>query len=237
MSYKLIAINSDAKTKKSNAASDEFVTAIMYMRPDDIICAMAETAQCKAPCLNTSGRGGMNSVQSARQRKTDLYHADPVAFVDMLAADITVALRRAKKNGKRLAMRLNGTSDIPWENKRGSNGMTLMEMFPEVQFYDYTKLPGRKVPANYHLTVSYSGANEKYADKVRKTHHNVAVVFRSAETMPEYYMGRRVINGDETDMRFTDPAGVVVGLYAKGKAKKDTSGFVVDVTADTIAVM
>jgi hypothetical protein len=104
--------------------------------------------------------------------------------------------------------------------------LTLMETFPEIQFYDYTKLPGRKVPANYHLTVSYSEANLAYASKVARTPHNIAVVFR--KELPEFFLGRKVINGDKNDLRFKDLANVVVGLTAKGPAKKDTSGFVID---------
>ena len=81
-----------------------------------------------------------------------------------------------------------------------------MEMFPEVQFYDYSKLPGRKVPANYDLTVSYSGANKSYARKVAKTPHNISVVFR--DRLPETFLGREVINGDENDLRFKDKRNV-----------------------------
>ena len=232
---KYLSIGNNAKTLKSDAEG-EFLTAIMYMRPDMKLCPMSALAACVDGCLNTAGRGAMNTIQEARQRKTDAFHADPVAFVDQLAEDITKAQRKAQRKGVKLAVRLNGTSDVAWENYRGTNGLTLMEQFPTVQFYDYTKLPGRKVPANYHLTVSYSGANEKYATKALSTSHNVAVVFRDADSIPTHWHGRVVINGDRTDLRFTDPRGVVVGLYAKGKAKRDTSGFVVDVPANTLAI-
>ena len=101
-----------------------------------------------------------------------------------------------------------------------------MQAFPHITWYDYTKLPGRRAPSNYHLTASYSAANAAYARKVSKSRHNVSVVFR--DTLPAEYLGRRVINGDRDDLRFLDPQGVVVGLLAKGKAKRDTSGFVID---------
>jgi len=232
---KYLAIGNNAKTIKSDKYG-EYLTAIMYMRPDLDICPMSELAECIEACLNTAGRGAMNCIQEARQRKTDAFKADPVAFVDQLKADIIKALKKATKKGVKLAVRLNGTSDIAWENMKGSNGNTIMQDFPDVQFYDYTKLPGRKVPANYHLTVSYSGANAKYANKVSKTQHNIAVVFRSKESIPMFYLGRPVIDGDRDDLRFLDQSGVIVALYAKGKAKKDDTGFVVDVNENVIAI-
>ena len=222
---KYLAIGNNAKTIKSDAGG-EYITAIMYLRPNLRLCPVSALAQCIEPCLNTSGMGAFNSTQAARQRKTDAFEADPVAFVDQLAKDTRAALRKAGRLGVKLAVRLNGTSDIPWEHMRGSEGLTLFELFPEVQWYDYTKLPGRKVPSNYHLTVSYSGANAKYAEKVLQSKHNIAVVFRGE--LPLVFAGRHVIDGDKDDLRFLDPAGVVVGLRAKGKAKKDASGFVVD---------
>ena len=138
---------------------------------------------------------------------------------------------------------MNGTVDIQWEVahpcfRNGQRFASIFDAFPEVQFYDYTKIykrVRRELPSNYVLTLSYSEANAAYADAImtaaRETGTNVAVVYRtkafrnalmvSGETpMP-------VINGDETDMRFLDPKGVIVGLYAKGRAKKDTSGFVI----------
>lgn len=221
----LLAFTSDAKTKKGVAHG--VLTGILYLIPDNTLCPMAQTAKCADGCLVSAGRGAFTSVQKGRARKTALYYQDPVTFVDMLAMDIRKGQRKAAREGLTLAIRLNGTSDIAWEHKRGTNGLTLFEMFPDVQFYDYTKLPGRKTPANYHLTVSYSGANPAYAAKAMASRHNVAVVFRTKE-LPAVFQGRRVINGDITDLRFKDETGVVVGLYAKGRAKKDTSGFVVD---------
>jgi hypothetical protein len=221
----LLSFNSDAKTVKGQKLG--FYTGILYLIPDDNLCAMAEKAGCREGCLVSAGRGAFTSVAAGRKRKTDLYYADPVAFVDTLAKEITLAQRRADKRGETLVIRLNGTSDIAFENKHGSNGLSLMDTFPTVQFYDYTKLPTRKVPANYHLTVSYSGANDKYASKVLKTRHNIAVVFRSRD-LPKTFGGRVVVDGDKSDLRFLDDAGVIVGLYAKGAAKRDNSGFVID---------
>jgi hypothetical protein len=124
------------------------------------------------------------------------------------------------------AFRLNGTSDIRWETVPVNGATNLMSLFPNVQFYDYTKHENRRnLPANYHLTVSRSETNEA---NVFALPYNVAVVFNS-KTLPAEYNGRPVVNGDDTDLRFLDPTGVVVGLTAKGKAKKDPTGFTVRV--------
>jgi len=226
---KLLSVGNNAKTIKSDKGG-EYLTAILYLAPADIVpginvCPMAEKAGCKKACLYSAGRGAFTNVQQARIRKTELFRDDPIGFVDQLAVDIVKAKKKAEKLGVKLAVRLNGTSDIAWENKHGSNGLSLMDTFPEIQFYDYTKLPGRKVPENYHLTVSYSEASESYAKKVRLYSHNWAVVFK--DSLPAKFHGRKVINGDRDDLRFLDPASVVVGLVAKGKAKQDNTGFVI----------
>ena len=99
-----------------------------------------------------------------------------------------------------------------------------------VQWYDYTKIANRRnVPDNYHLTWSYSGANPKYSDMMDtavSNGMNVAVVFRTKGTIPASFKGLPTVDGDKNDLRFLDPKGVAVALYAKGKAKHDTSGFV-----------
>ena len=118
--------------------------------------------------------------------------------------------------------RLNGTSDIAWEKH------DVIQQFPAVQFYDYTKILGRKVEAlsNYHLTFSQADGNEEDVQKAIDKGMNVATVFR--KKLPVAHMGIPVYDGDDSDLRFLDPKQVVVGLKAKGKAKKDTTGFVVD---------
>jgi len=131
-------------------------------------------------------------------------------------------------------IRLNGTSDLPWEKfkcvRDGVEYRNPMEAFPEVQFYDYTKIPARAIkwadgqmPSNYHVTFSASEDNESACRMVSMAGGNVAVVF---DTIPDAWYGRVVVDGDKTDLRFLDPAGVVVGLKAKGSAKTDSSGFV-----------
>jgi hypothetical protein len=229
MKLRLLSIGTNAKTVKSDKTSN-FLTAILYLAPADIVaginvCPMAETAGCKAGCLYSAGRGAFSNVKNARIKKTEFFRDNQLLFIDTLKSDIKKGINKSNKLGKKLAVRLNGTSDIPFENLPGSNGKTILEDFQDIQFYDYTKLPGRKVPANYDLTVSYSAANPAYAAKVLKTDKNIAVVFRD-KNLPAEYLGREVINGDITDLRFVDKKGVIVGLYAKGDAKKDNSGFV-----------
>ena len=185
------------------------------------------TAGCTAACLNTAGRGGMfkkgettNMIQQARIRKTKMFFENREQFLADLESDIRLGIKQAEKKGMIPAFRLNGTSDIAWE-KYG-----IIEKFPNVQFYDYTKIRGRKVShlSNYHLTFSKADGNDMDTRLAASEGMNVAVVFKN---VPETYMGRKVINGDISDLRFTDPKGVIVGLKAKGRAKKDTTGFVV----------
>ena len=125
-------------------------------------------------------------------------------------------------------VRLNGTSDILWELNSD-----IIQSFPNLQFYDYTKISKRfsfAIPANYHLTFSLSESNDNDALKVLGLGHSIAAVFRDSN-LPDTFMGYPVTNGDTTDLRFLDAKGVIVGLKAKGKAKKDTSGFVRDMVA------
>jgi hypothetical protein len=211
-----------------------YMTYILHLAPADVsgynTCPKA-TAGCKAACLNTAGRGGMfkkgettNVIQKARIRKTKMFFENREAFLAILEDDIRKAIKQAEKKGLIPVFRLNGTSDIAWE-KYG-----IIQKFPNVQFYDYTKILGRKVNglANYQLTFSAADGNDLDVRRAIKEGYNIATVFgiKKSQPMPETYEGMPVFNGDDSDLRFLDPKGVVVGLYAKGKAKKDTSGFV-----------
>lgn len=182
----------------------------------------------------------MSSVQKARIRKTKVFLKRPTSFAKLLVKDLETLVARQKRDGVRQVIRLNGTSDIAWEKfqvtRAGREYSGVPQAFPELQFYDYTKRPERAIkfvtsiawPSNYSLTFSQATPKDRTADRVNLTGElNIAVVFRNA--LPEYYKGRRVIDGTEHDMRFLDPAGVIVGLLAKGAAKRDNSGFVVDV--------
>jgi hypothetical protein len=230
----LLACGTNAKTVKGDGS--EFLTAIMYLTPwrsaGVNLCPSAELAGCIVPCLNTAGRGRMDSVAKGRARKTAWYANDRDGFMAQLVRDLASFERYCAKTGVQPCVRLNGTSDIRWELIPVEGAANIFARFPMIQFYDYTKLGNRRVAhiPNYHLTFSYSEANPAYAaqvDKAKAQGLNIAVVFRSASIIPDTFLGMPVHNGDETDLRFTDPSGHVVALYAKGKAKKDTSGFVV----------
>ena len=175
-----------------------------------------------------------NNIQKARIRKTELFYNDRNQFMELLVKDITLAIKQSKRMNLIPVFRLNGTSDISWEKYPVQMGKVvysnIFNAFGFVQFYDYTKVLGRKVSniSNYHLTFSAADGNDLDVLLARKAGYNIATVFGIKKTlpMPDSYMGLPVFNGDESDLRFLDPKQVVVGLYAKGKAKKDTSGFV-----------
>jgi hypothetical protein len=214
-------------------------TYILHLAPADLSgyeTCPKRTAGCSAACLNTAGRGGMfkkgettNVIQEARKRKTRMFFEDRGSFLVDLVADIKLAIKQSEKKGLIPVFRLNGTSDLAFE-KYTIDGKNIFQMFPEVQFYDYTKMLNRKVKhlPNYHLTFSAADGNDADVQKAIAGGMNVATVFglKKTEPMPETYNGRKVFNGDESDLRFLDPKGVIVGLYAKGRAKKDESGFV-----------
>jgi hypothetical protein len=187
---------------------------------------------CAAACLNTAGMGVYSTVQAARIAKTKLFFSDKQAFMTQLFKEINSAIRKAEKNGMIPCFRLNLTSDLPWE-KILLNGQSVFQAFPNVQFYDYTKSVNRmteflnkQLPSNYHLTFSRSESNGVIADSILKSGGNVAMVFR--KSLPKKYLGARVIDGDETDLRFKDGKGKVIGLKEKGLAKKDLTGFVLE---------
>jgi len=224
--------------------SQGYNTYILHLAPADLSgyeTCPKRTAGCTSACLNTAGRGGMfkrgettNVIQKARIRKTKMFFEDRIQFMNLLVADIELAIKQSKRMNLVPVFRLNGTSDLAFEKyevvRNGQLFRNMFTAFPEVQFYDYTKILGRKIVdiANYHLTFSAADGNDADVAKAIQQGYNVATVFGIKKTlpMPETYMGMSVFNGDESDLRFLDPKGVVVGLYAKGKAKKDTTGFV-----------
>ena len=223
----LLSAGSNAKLIKDNG--DEYIVAGLSLMPSDKVaginvCPMSDCAGCKQGCLESSGRGAFSNVKKARQRKTEFYRDDRLGFISAVEGDISAFRHKCLELGVKPAIRLNVLSDI--------NYMKTIKKFPDVQFYDYTKnvkWAFKEVPDNYHLTFSYSGA-DVYKPLIRKvikeTSHNVAVVFRNG--LPDTFMGRRVIDGDVNDFRFDDDKGVIVGLKAKGKARKSTSNFVVN---------
>jgi hypothetical protein len=233
----LLSIDTNAKTVKGQMLN--YMTAIMYLAPHTQaglgnVCAYASEG-CAAACLFTAGRGRMSSVMNARIEKTKRFFADTKLFIEELSLDIERFIKTANKKGMTPVIRLNGTSDIQFEKLGGNKGESVFSRFPEIQFYDYTKNPNRvkdyvngKLPSNYHLTFSRSECNHETAKEILAMGGNVAIVF-ATDDLPKTFEGFKVVNGDETDLRFLDQKNVWVGLKAKGDAKKDTSGFVVTV--------
>ena len=186
------------------------------------VCSNASKG-CSDACLFHQGRGRFDNVRNARIRKTLMFFEDKEGFMKELIKDIAAVLRKADREDKIPTIRLNGTSDIPWERVM-FEGKNIFSYFPETQFYDYTKRPDRKnLPDNYHLTFSLSEDNDEFAKQMMSQGMGVAAVFRE---LPETLWGYPVFDGDETDLRFLDPPGHIIGLKAKGSARHDTSGFV-----------
>ena len=218
----------NSKTQKGEKKG--YLTGILYLKPEQSgglgnVCPKA-TEGCKASCLNTAGRGVFDTVQAGRQRKTKLYFDDQASFVADLVSEVRKLKEKAEKKGMIPCVRINGTSDLP------SLARKVARQVPDVQFYDYTKIakPYKRTLPNYHITFSKSESNMDECLDALDNGVNVAVVFE--KELPKKYLGYKVVNGDETDLRFLDKGGkngngVIVGLKAKGRAKKDITGFVV----------
>jgi len=233
----LSAPGTNSKLAKGDGA--QYLTASLFMAPatragGPNLCPFADD-HCVALCLNESGRAMVfPEIDRARIRKARFYHADRDAFLVVLAHNIRLHVERTRARGATAAIRLNGTTDILWERI----APWLFLEFPDVTFYDYTKVPNRRaLPANYTLTFSRSATNSHHVASEMSAGRNVAVVFatRRHAPLPATFAGRPVIDGDLSDLRFTDPAGSVVGLRAKGHAIGDASGFVVPVELAAIA--
>lgn len=235
----ILSVSSDAKTSKGETLG--FLTGILYLAPSNVsgfeVCPMATLAGCRDACLYTAGRGAMSKVQKARIAKTERFFNDREAFMLDLVYSIKRLILDAEAQGLTPLVRLNGTSDIKWENVsltyKGKDYDNIMQVFPDVQFYDYTKIPARSTkegfPSNYDLTFSYSGVStfDKYNKQAFEAGDRIAAVFDKAENIPSTFKGLPVISGDNSDVRHIDPKGHIVGLYAKGKAKQDKTGFVI----------
>jgi hypothetical protein len=239
----LLAIDTNAKTVKGQKLG--YVTAILYLAPHKIsgknLCPFASKG-CAQACLYSAGRGKFSNVQLARINKAKLFLSDPNSFVLQLGKEIE---KLFNKYGEKLVIRLNGTSDIPFENIKvfktvSGKDSNIFERFPYVQFYDYTKSPkrmGLNYP-NYSLTFSRSEdlKNIEHSRKFLLQGLNVATVvskdlyFELLNNEQILIEGRKIniVDGDENDLRFLDPVNSLVVLKAKGDAKKDKSGFTVN---------
>tara|TARA_R100001594_G_scaffold142459_2_gene189389 strand:- start:449 stop:1120 length:672 start_codon:yes stop_codon:yes gene_type:complete len=215
-------LNYYSQTKMAKGEKFGYKTAILHLAPYKLsgknVCPKA-SKECIAFCLNTSGRGQMNSVQQARINKTNLFWKDRKKFLEQLSQEIGQLKKRAASQGFKFAVRLNGTSDLAWHRFS-----SLMDQHPDVIFYDYTKVYNHLDHnlKNYKITFSASGSNNTECMAALKAGHNVAYVFK--DKLPKKFQGKRVIDGDKHDLRFLDPRGVVVGLLAKGSAKKAAAG-------------
>jgi hypothetical protein len=242
---------SNLKTSKSVELG--WLTAIVHFAPAALsgyeVCK-GRSKGCTAVCLNSAGHGGIgakfdaagkllqaNGVQTARIRRTRMFFEQREAFFALLVRELRLHLKRAARMGLKPACRLNGTSDIAWESEAftldGVEYSSIFAAFPQIQFYDYTKRIERmqhSIP-NYHLTYSRAEtlASKIHSMQVLQSGGNVSAVFRKA--LPETWNGYRVIDGVSHDLRFLDAQNVIVGLVAKGKARKSTNGFVIDVAA------
>lgn len=218
-------LGKSSKIDKSDKYTD-YQTFVMYLAPSDVsgtnVCQYASEG-CRSACLYTSGRGRFNSTQQARVNRTLHYVNDRVGFLVNLTKEIT---KLHKKHGK-LAIRLNGTSDINWMPYIRK----MHKLFPTIVWYDYTKNPLIAKKSTkldyYHVTFSRSEDNWNTCEEMLDRGVNVAAVFNGKQ-LPPTFKGYKVINGDKTDARFLDDKGVIVGLLAKGDGKKDTTGFVID---------
>ena len=235
----LLGFGADSKTVKGRKLN--FETGILYLLPDFKLCPASKSAGCAEPCLVTAGRAAFDSrILTARYNRSDLFHKNPELFFSILVDEIERKIKALSKTDKTLVIRLNGTSDIDFENypiiRDGFFYNSIFELFPNVQFYDYTKRAARLFkaefwPSNYHMTLSYSEFSDGFAKRIssaaQKFGLNMAVVFNGE--LPKHYKGFSVISGDDTDLRFLDPSDktYIVGLKAKGKAKRDFSGFTV----------
>ena len=222
---------SNTKIKKTQNKPNNYFgkpvrMASLSLLPDNIICAGSKSAGCMELCLKESGRAQYNpQINIARQKKTDFWHSDQDGFLAQLTRELSNFQKNVcEKKNVQGVVRLNTISDIPWEEH------DIPQQFPDLFFYDYTKLAKRlgNTPDNYRLMFSYSDRRQ-YRNQVAAalpTGVPIAVVFKNS--MPCEYLGRRVIDGDLSDLDNVMAGPVVIGLTAKGPAKHDHSGFVVD---------
>lgn len=218
----------NTKIAKTNKGAD-IRYAGLSLYPNTRICAGSKAAGCLDACLVSAGRGRFDNVATARKRKTDWFMRDRVGFEAQLNKELSNFERLCSKQSLQPVVRLNTISDIDWSN--------IIALHPNIIFLDYTKVAKRlanRLP-NQRLIFSYSGRSQYAGNVSEALQHDapIAVVFKNG--MPETFLGRKVIDGDRSDWLNANSGPVIVGLKAKGKAIKDTSGFTVD-AKDLIAV-
>lgn len=230
LSY-LGGVSTSAKIMHSQEYSHQHTYAI-YLAPASTsgynVCSHS-TPECRMGCLATSGRAaveifsGHTMIQDARIKKTRLFYEEPEFFMQWMFAEIRAKQAKAKREGFYFSVRLNATSDIDWQNVK-IDDKTIFEIFPEIQFYDYTKNHNKflNIADNYHLTLSHTGRNWNKCQAMLALGHNVAMIFnvKKETDIPAMYMGYNVVNGDLTDYRVDDSKGIIVGLKWKRIANR-----------------
>jgi hypothetical protein len=223
--------STNAKTVKNSIK-----TFILYLAPHNLnskgvtLCKDASPG-CIDACLNTAGRGAFSNVQLSRINKANFYVTDKKVFLAQLLKEIKKEIKKASDKNEKIAFRLNGTSDIDFLyllNKHFDFDVDLLN-YDKVYFYDYTKsLPRAKRYQNYRnytLTFSKSETNQDQVSEALNLGINVAAVFSG--DLPKKYKGTKVVDGDKSDLEMLNFKNIILGLKAKGKARKDTSGFVI----------
>ncbi len=203
--------------KTAKGQQHGYLTAILHLAPAWLsganMCPM-HTAACFKDCLFFSGRGAMKKIQNARLARTKMWLENRAAFKAQLLSEIDKLYAWAHQNNYALAVRLNGTSDVRWENH------SIIEHRPHVQWYDYTKISNRKnLPHNYHLTFSFSGDNIPACVEALSNGMSVAVPFLG--TPPDHWLGYPVVDGDADDLRFLGNGPQILALRAKGPLRKN----------------
>ena len=223
------SVNSSSKIAKTDKVLD-IDTFVLYLAPASLsghnVCAKA-TKECITGCLNTSGRAKMPksyiAIMNARINKTKFFYDQREQFNEVLFHEVKLAKGRTERKGKNFAVRLNGTSDLnPILFKH--EGKNILETYPDVQFYDYTKILNRvevaKKYSNYDLTFSFTGHNWSDCLIALENNVRVAVIFdiKAGQPLPETFNGYTVIDGDKYDYRPLDEKNVIVGLRWKNIA-------------------
>lgn len=236
----------NAKTIKGEKAG--YLTGILYLAPHTMVAKRSlcphSTPACRAGCLFGAGRGAWSTVKAARERKTRWWIDNPATFMDQLAQEIDELAELAARSGLKAVIRLNGTSDVLWEREGWRNASSLMRAFPDVIFYDFTKIPleHRAPPPNYHLVFSMADDNAALALRYLRDGHSVSVVV-SKETKadllgsivyPQFFIQKwrghdvdtvrfDIVDGDTDDLRFLDKPSSLILLSPKGRAVLDTA--------------
>lgn len=221
-----------------NSKISKVNTYCIYLSPANLsgynTCSHS-TPECRIGCLNTSGRAGIemiigkDMISSCRIKRTKLLFEQPSFFMQWIIEEIKSKKQLSKKKNMDFAVRMNGTSDIDWSNIL-VNGKNIFEIFPDIQFYDYTKNPNKfnKINKNHHLTFSYTGKNWQTCEMLLQKGFNVAVVFdvKTNHKLPTKFNGYRVTDGDLTDYRPLDPKGTIVGLRWKKIGNKEANDYI-----------